>query len=193
MEYVLEDSGSVVRRGLLHRFTLFPPSKKVEDELYPPEVEVSLYMVIHLPADLFVNVEDIFRLDSEAVNVSLVPSPVIIDQEEPVFISPRPHALLVHIKLRAETSMAFNIVTQLHVRYPLTFAEGTNAGKMLRRMIVPPPDVRGQTSSSNNKTVPILILKQGPPRPLAILVAAERQDNCTLPLTRARSADVRVQ
>jgi hypothetical protein len=89
---------------------------------------ISLYMLLHIPSDLYLNVEDCFRWEKQQdrftshradgtnhrnsssssssshmqiVDITVVPNAIphyVIDQEEPAFASPS-HAILVHIQL----------------------------------------------------------------------------------------------
>jgi hypothetical protein len=120
----------------------------------------SLDMLLHLPSDLYINVEDCFHWKDDPQNkfqikaISAV-KPSLIDQEEPAFVSPV-HVLQIQIQFSVLFSPTFafiseeqqqhdsvlhrgslEFVTQLHARYPkpLSSQEGHN----FLLVLIPPP------------------------------------------------------
>jgi PIG-X / PBN1 len=158
VESNLAASGGL-HRDLEHCITLTspPPSSHAHGSLDTTGImQVSLYLLIHLPSDLFVNVEDLFLYSNDAAttaaswNVTLVPPLTVIDQEEPAFVSPA-HALLVRVSARLGDDSSrewmppprytMQFVTKLHVRYPKPFAAAYNKSANFRRVMLPQPEL----------------------------------------------------
>lgn len=140
----------------LHHSLLFYTERKhpfPENETYHGTVDFFL----HLPADLFINIEDCFRWINlpqnsfQIENISTVSS-ALIDQEEPAFVSP------VHLlRIRIQFSVLFSTVlstrsitkgrdahqgsleftTQIHARYPKPLSPSELANFQL--VLIPPP------------------------------------------------------
>jgi PIG-X / PBN1 len=187
--------------GGLHRdlesyITLTPPKKSNVNGSFETTgiMQVSLYVLIHLPSDLFVNVEDLFRYSTSSNaasswNVTLVPPIAVIDQEEPSFVSPA-HALLVHVSARLDNDGSlgwqpeYNVsfVTKLHVRYPKPFAVVDNTSSNFRRVMLPRPElltgaiVRRHSTGTDTCTIHVHVC---PPTmfssPLELWIAAGHQ------------------
>jgi hypothetical protein len=140
-----------------HCITLTPPNSHVHGSLDTIGIlQVSLYLLIHLASDLFVNVEDLFRHSNNAAtvavswNVTLVPPLAVIDQEEPAIVS-LAHALLVHVSALLDDNgshewmpplqYTMQFATKLHVRYPKPFAVAYNKSANFRRVMLPQPEL----------------------------------------------------
>jgi len=119
-----------MHRTLQHRIGVDLPEKD-EDVL---TWSVDLYLLVHLPADLFLNPEDAFlsladdNEDGAKWNVTLMDENLVIDQENPVFDSTA-HIVYVRVQgsgIRRGNSnnngdrdgVVFRFGTKLHVRYP---------------------------------------------------------------------------
>jgi hypothetical protein len=87
-------------------------------------------VLILLPPDLFLNVEEAVQVISPASEVEVVRvwSPAVIDQEEPAFTSPS-HAVLLELAFDLADTNTDNDATVvewnllLHVRYPMTLSD----------------------------------------------------------------------
>lgn len=124
-------SGSGMHQDLHHRVNLKFP--EVPKEAF----ELSLDLLVHLPADLFINIEDAVFIHQDNFHVSLV-TVHPIDQEEPTFVSP-PHAFAIHIASKAPTTaLSLDLTTKLHFRYP-----PPQRNDNFWRIVVPPPLVTG--------------------------------------------------
>lgn len=149
LESELSELGGM-HRDLRHRITIKTASRSniKEEHNSSSTAKISMIMALHILSDLFVNVEDLFRFETSGISAELVPTEnVIIDQEEPAFVSP-PHGLLVHVTVEqsavaaaaaiaAATTATFEFVTMLHVRYPLPFS--ANETDSFRLVVLPPP------------------------------------------------------
>jgi hypothetical protein len=124
----LSETGGM-HRDMYHtiQFQPPPPSSSLPFPSYIHN-NISLYMLLHIPSDLYLNVEDCFRWEKkqdrftshradgtkhsssgsgsssshiQIVDITVVPNSIphyVIDQEEPAFVSPS-HAILVHVQL----------------------------------------------------------------------------------------------
>jgi hypothetical protein len=196
MESSLADSGGL-HRDLEHRITLTPPKSNVNVSWVTNDtMQVSLYLLIHLPSDLFVNVQDLFRYSTSTPattswNVTLVPPLAVIDQEEPSFVSPA-HALLVHVSARLDndgslgwmhTQYTLHFGTKLHVRYPKPFAVPYNTSANFRQVMMPRPELLTGTviwhhstgADTYNIHVPACRPSLTPLHPLELWIAAGHQ------------------
>ena len=162
-------------------------------------------MVLQIPSGLFVNVEDLFRMETAGALLSVVeligPMERMIDQEEPAFVSPS-HGLLVQITLEIPPTaivVVAEFVTLLHVRYPLPIPRDDPNASSFRLVVVPPPrlldgrvlhhhhDDENDSSDRPDESVRITLSRQGRdspcetedsrPRLLSLWVAAGREED----------------
>ena len=176
IQSVLSDAGGM-HRDLRHRLTF---DNQMKRDTHTPSA-ISMIMMLHIPADLFVNVEDLFRVETDGLVVQLVPMKEVIDQEEPVFVS-FPHGLLVEVTVEHSATFAFatfEFATKLHVRYPLPFSN-QETGSTFRLAILPPPLLLSATRNDTN--APIRIFGNNEQPPLLLWVAAGHQDDYQLTL-----------
>lgn len=184
----LAKSGGM-HRDVQHRITVSSVPSNSDSSVQISNHTVSLYMLMYLPADLFVNVEDMFRVDSVHVNVTLVPTEsIIIDQEEPAFVSP-PHALLIHVQayhVQKNVAVVLDFFTKLHVRYPRSLV-ATNAAAVgnFRRVVFPQPELVAATVWNEEDQFVQRVRTNGQGRqqhPLQLWVAAGHDDHYTVTL-----------
>jgi len=181
LESQLLPSGGM-HRDLRHRITIQNGSPAAAAHELHHSVTTTLIMSLQIPSDLFVNVEDLVRVETAGAvvvgSVRLVRdhTTVIIDQEEPAFVSP-PHALLLEITIAADTTKTtlFEFVTKLHVRYPLPVS-GDDEGSF-RLVVMPPPRLLAATSTSHSESITTTIMSSRHERPLSLWVAAGRQEH----------------
>lgn len=88
----------------------------------------SLDVLIHLPADVFVNKEDAFAHNHYRQLIEIITTDAI-DLEEPTFASP-PHALVLRL---GDTRQDASFSLKLHLRYPEPLVTGD-----FRRVVLPP-------------------------------------------------------
>jgi PIG-X / PBN1 len=169
LESSLSESGGM-HRELKHRITLTIPGCDRDEEdgekgkkSMTGTATIWLYMLLHIPNSLFVNVEDLFQGYSGNNNTTVTLLPTgdgsAIDQEEPAFVSP-PHALLVCVEhttvITATTETAtdeIEFATKLHVRYPAPRHSSNNDGpdddnnpNFVRAILHPPWLVAGYST-----------------------------------------------
>jgi len=181
LESQLLPSGGM-HRDLRHRITL----QNKQAAAAAVTTITTLILALQIPYDLFVNVEDLVRVETTAgavvgtVRLVRHNTTVIIDQEEPAFVSP-PHALLLEITIDNNTTdtttTLFQFVTKLHVRYPLPVS-GDDEGSF-RLVVMPPPRLLAATSTTTSNSEPITttILSSRHEQPLSLWVAAGRQEH----------------
>jgi len=166
LESELSESGGM-HRDLRHRITVEAASSSRIKEWHESSAtaKIAMIMALQIPPDLFVNVEDLFRFETHGISAELVPmESVIIDQEEPAFVSP-PHLLLVVVTvdlsaaeiLTAAAPSTFEFVTMLHVRYPLPFS--TNETAAFRLVVLPPPQLLTATLDWDDRDPHSLVMK----------------------------------
>ena len=102
--------------------------REMNYKVHAHRVLKSLDVLIHLPADVFVNKEDSF---AHSVNTEMIEmlTTEVIDLEEPTFASP-PHALVLRL---GETRHYSSFSLKLHLRYPIPLESGD-----FRRIMLPP-------------------------------------------------------
>jgi len=177
IQSVLSNAGGM-HRDLRHQLTF---DNQIKRDTHTQPSAISMIMMLHIPADLFVNVEDLFRVETDGLVVQLVPMKEVVDQEEPVFVSP-PHGLLVEVTVEHSATLdlaTFEFVTKLHVRYPLPFSN-QEKGSTFRLAILPPPLLLSATRNDTN--APIRIFGNNEQPPLLLWVAAGHQDDYPLML-----------
>lgn len=103
---------------------------------------LELYVLLHLPSDLFVNTQDAIE-GPKGWNISLLLTDEM-DEEEPQFVS-RPHAVVVRLSGGniETTSSAIHMdwITKVHVRYPTPL---NDEGDYSRIVMLPPVLVAGR-------------------------------------------------
>lgn len=170
LESELSDRGGM-HRDLMHRITV--------EEL--GEISsLSMIMALHIPADVFVNVDDLFRVEIHGVTVRLVTLDVVIDQEEPAFAS-IPHGLLVEVNIDTTAPRIFEFITKIHIRYPMPLAS-FEANSAYRLVTIPPPFLLSALHTSKHARTSIQIHGNSKQLPLQLWVAAGYQDDYQLAL-----------
>ena len=98
--------------------------------------EATVYVLLYITSDVFVDVDDPFDTNTihcsmaatqchvslfHPTNDTTIHTPLIIDIEQPSFVSP-PHVLLVQVHVATQTynvgTIQLHFTTKLHVRYP---------------------------------------------------------------------------
>ena len=117
----LSDSGGM-HRDFRHSMTIHSTNSEQNETIH-------LVIQVHIPRDLFINIEDAFVVHNLPINFQLdlvSNKDIVIDQEEPTFVSPH-H--IVYYTVRGPTSsipprdaekpLQIEWTTLLHVRYPM--------------------------------------------------------------------------
>ena len=124
--------------------------------------QLQLYMLVHLPADFFMDMEDTFKPGSivgetpELIELVTLHNTTIIDIEEPAFASPS-HAVLIRLtKMNLQANDEFlSFAIKIHLRYPKPVEDHDDEGAFRKVMLPAPMLVAGcmewhQTSNRND-------------------------------------------
>lgn len=132
--------GTGMHRSMNQKFHFVYP--KPFDEPY----NISLDLLIHLPSDLFVNMED--AITCRHIQNCQISWMGLIDQEEPTFASPS-HAFLIHIQEHVESpSETFTVTTKVHLRYAPPQEDSD-----FWPILIPPPVLLAATATNSRRTI----------------------------------------
>ena len=159
---ILSQSGGM-HRTMDHFIHVQPPPPPTPLFDRPSHANVTLYMLLHLPSHVFINIEDCFQYDTPHTNTTLLqslrivspslPDTLNIDQEEPEFVSPA-HIVLIEIQLLVpllkhgatkddddvdvdpwnNVTSTIHFGTTFHIRYPKPFST-TNPSRLNHHMV----------------------------------------------------------
>jgi hypothetical protein len=168
----LSESGGM-HRTLRHSVTLRLPAEGARNPAEPKDGSSSswaldMWILLHLPSDVFVNVQDAFEVpleDKLNLRTSLVTvKGALIDEEQPEFASPS-HAVLLRVQadvplgengLSRQKSLAFT--TKIHLRYP----SPTSGGDSFSRIVMLAPTIVSGTIRRSEATGSVLYQWKSP-------------------------------